>query len=62
MKKKEIEKLFIEIQFNDFLDILLDNNIISKQQYDYYMGLYYNEKEYKEDFIKNVLDIIKEEK
>lgn len=62
MKKKEIEKLFIELQFNDVLDILLDNNIISKQQYDYYMELYYNEKEYKEDFIKNVLDIIKEDK
>lgn len=56
MKKKYIEKLFLEEQFDNVLDILLDNKAISKKQYDYYMNLYYNEKDYKEDFIENILD------
>ena len=56
MNKKVIEKLFLEEQFYNVLDILLENNKINKKQYDYYMYLYYNEKEYKEDFIENILD------
>lgn len=56
MNKKVIEKLFLEEQFDNVLDILLENNKINKKQYDYYMYLYYNEKEYKEDFIENILD------
>ena len=56
MKKEYIEKLFLEEQFDNVLDILLDNKVINKKQYDYYMSLYYNEKDYKEDFIENILD------
>lgn len=56
MNKKEIEKLFLEEQFDNVLDILLENNKINKKQYDYYMKLYYNDKDYKEDFIENILD------
>ena len=56
MTKQYIEKLFLKEQFDNVLDILLENNRISKKQYDYYMELYYNEKEYKEDFIENILD------
>ncbi len=56
MSKEEIEKIFKEEQFNDLLDILLDNKVIDAKTYNYYMELYYTEKDYKEDFIENVID------
>lgn len=56
MNKKYIEKLFLEEQFDNVLDILLENNKINEEQYDYYMKLYYNDEDYKEDFIENILD------
>lgn len=56
LKKEEIEKLFLEEQFDNVLDFLLENKKIDKKQYDYYMILYHNEKDYKEDFIENILD------
>lgn len=56
LRKEEIEKLFLEEQFDNVLDFLLENKKIDKKQYDYYMNLYYNEKDYKEDFIENILD------
>ena len=51
-----VEKLFLEEQFDDVLDILYRNKKIDKNTYDYYMKKYYNEEEYKEDFIENILD------
>ena len=56
MNKEEITKLFLEMQFDDFVGILFDKNIINEDTYDYYLALYYNDLDYKEDFIENILD------
>lgn len=51
--------MFLEEQFDDVLDRMLGDKVITKKQHDYYMNLYYNEKDYKEDFIVNVLDKVR---
>lgn len=62
MSKSQVEKVFLNEQFNDVLDILLDNNVINQEQHRYYEKLYYNAKteeeidNLKEDFISNVID------
>ena len=56
LSKEEIGKMFLEEQFDDVLDTLRKYDEITNEQYDYYANLYYNNKEYKEDFIKNILD------
>lgn len=55
MNKKEIEKIFLELQFDDVLDILLKNKVIDEEQYDYYMRKYYDMEDCR-DFITEVLD------
>ena len=64
MGKKEVEELFMTLQFNEVLDILLENKVINKRIYDYYTKLYYDAKNendidnYKEDFIEGVIDYL----
>lgn len=56
MSNGELEEIFLNYQFNDVLDIMLEEKMISKERYDYYNYLYYNELEYKEMFIEEFLE------
>jgi hypothetical protein len=60
MNREELTELFLEMQFDDFVGILFDKNIINEDTYDYYLTLYYNDLDYKENFIENVLDRLNE--
>lgn len=43
MSNGELEEIFLNYQFDDVLDIMLEEKMISKERYDYYNYLYYNE-------------------